>query len=199
MTNKKDAPIGVFDSGMGGISVLRELVKIMPNEDYIFFGDSANAPYGIKTVEEVQKLSFEKVEHLLSYNCKAIVVACNTATSAAIKELRTAYPDLIIVGLEPALKPAVEHKKDSKVILALISFHPRFINQAPLFYPRDPAHKQDSCLKGREEKNRPFSRKSVCCSGAPMHRYLFRQKRESHPCGQESDCPQDPGFFIIKK
>ena len=65
MTNKKDAPIGVFDSGMGGISVLRELVKIMPNEDYIFFGDSANAPYGIKTVEEVQKLSFEKVEHLL--------------------------------------------------------------------------------------------------------------------------------------
>ena len=69
MTNKKDAPIGVFDSGMGGISVLRELVKIMPNEDYIFFGDSANAPYGIKTVEEVQKLSFEKVEHLLSYNC----------------------------------------------------------------------------------------------------------------------------------
>ena len=61
MTNKKDAPIGVFDSGMGGISVLRELVKIMPNEDYIFFGDSANAPYGIKTVEEVQKLSFEKV------------------------------------------------------------------------------------------------------------------------------------------
>ena len=115
MTNKKDAPIGVFDSGMGGISVLRELVKIMPNEDYIFFGDSANAPYGIKTVEEVQKLSFEKVEHLLSYNCKAIVVACNTATSAAIKELRAAYPDLIIVGLEPALKPAVEHKKDSKV------------------------------------------------------------------------------------
>ena len=60
MTNKKDAPIGVFDSGMGGISVLRELVKIMPNEDYIFFGDSANAPYGIKTVEEVQKLSFEQ-------------------------------------------------------------------------------------------------------------------------------------------
>lgn len=96
---------------MGGISVLRELVKIMPNEDYIFFGDSANAPYGIKTVEEVQKLSFEKVEHLLSYNCKVIVVACNTATSAAIKELRAAYPDLIIVGLEPALKPAVEHKK----------------------------------------------------------------------------------------
>lgn len=60
MTNKKDAPIGVFDSGMGGISVLRELVKIMPNEDYIFFGDSANAPYGIKTVEEVQKLSLRK-------------------------------------------------------------------------------------------------------------------------------------------
>ena len=100
--------IGVFDSGVGGISVLRHLVKLMPQERYLYFGDSANAPYGTKTKEEVKKLSFAAAEHLLSKGIKALVVACNTATSAAINDLRSAYPELIVIGIEPALKLAAD-------------------------------------------------------------------------------------------
>lgn len=81
-------PIGVFDSGVGGISVLRELVALMPNENFIFYGDSKNAPYGTKTLEEVRKLTLADAEYLRSRNVKALVVACNTATSAAIHILR---------------------------------------------------------------------------------------------------------------
>lgn len=101
------APIGVFDSGMGGISILKELVRLMPNENYVFFGDSAHAPYGIRSVDEVKYLTLHATEHLLQQGCKAIVVACNTATSAAISTLRSRWPELPIIGLEPALKPAV--------------------------------------------------------------------------------------------
>lgn len=78
--NRQECPIGVFDSGVGGISVLRELVAQMPNENYIFFGDSKNAPYGTKTLEEVQRLTCADAEYLLSRGVKALVVACNTAT-----------------------------------------------------------------------------------------------------------------------
>ena len=81
-------PIGVFDSGVGGISVLRELVALMPNENFIFYGDSKNAPYGTKTLEEVRKLTLADAEYLRSRNVKALVVACNTATSVAIHILR---------------------------------------------------------------------------------------------------------------
>jgi len=84
-------PIGVFDSGVGGISVLRELVALMPNENFIFYGDSKNAPYGTKTLEEVRKLTLADAEYLRSRNVKALVVACNTATSAAIHILRERY------------------------------------------------------------------------------------------------------------
>lgn len=100
-------PIGVFDSGVGGISVLRELIALMPNENYIFYGDSAHAPYGMKTLEEVRELTCADAEHLLRQNVKALVVACNTATSAAIVTLRQRYSDMPIIGIEPALKPAV--------------------------------------------------------------------------------------------
>ena len=92
--NRQECPIGVFDSGVGGISVLRELVAQMPNENYIFFGDSKNAPYGTKTLEEVQKLTCADAEYLLSRGVKALVVACNTATSAAIRILREKYADM---------------------------------------------------------------------------------------------------------
>ena len=78
-------PIGVFDSGVGGISVLRELVALIPNENFIFYGDSKNAPYGTKTLEEVRKLTLADAEYLRSRNVKALVVACNTATSASGK------------------------------------------------------------------------------------------------------------------
>ncbi len=102
----KERPVGVFDSGMGGISVLRELYKIMPEENYIYFGDSRNAPYGTKLLEEVRQLTIANVELLLAQGAKAIVVACNTATSAAVRILRGMYPDVPLVGIEPALKPA---------------------------------------------------------------------------------------------
>lgn len=102
----KERPIGVFDSGVGGISVLRELYKIMPQEDYIYFGDSQNAPYGTKSLEEVRLFAIANVESLLAQGAKGIVVACNTATTAAVSILRKKYPDLPLVGIEPALKPA---------------------------------------------------------------------------------------------
>ena len=106
----KDDYIAVFDSGVGGISVLRQLRKLMPDEKYIYFGDSANAPYGSRTTEEVRQLSLAAAEKLTSeYPVKALVVACNTATAAAIKQLRHAYPSLIVVGIEPAVKLAADN------------------------------------------------------------------------------------------
>ena len=100
--------IAVFDSGVGGISVLRHLVRILPKERYLYFGDSANAPYGTKTKEQVKELTFSAAEKLMARGIKALVVACNTATSAAINDLRAAYPDLIVIGIEPALKLAAD-------------------------------------------------------------------------------------------
>lgn len=100
--------IGVFDSGVGGVSVLRELMKLMPQEDYYYFGDSANAPYGPRPTAEVRRLSIAAAEHLLSLGAKCLVVACNTATAAAIGALREQYPNEIIIGIEPALKLAAD-------------------------------------------------------------------------------------------
>ena len=100
--------IAVFDSGVGGISVLKHLMRILPNERYLYFGDSANAPYGTKTKEEVKTLTFAAANKLMDRGIKALVVACNTATSAAINDLRQAYPDLIVIGIEPALKLAAD-------------------------------------------------------------------------------------------
>lgn len=112
-----ERPIAVFDSGVGGISVLRELVRLMPNENYIFFGDSKNAPYGGKSLEEVRKLTECHVRHLLSEGAKAVVIACNTATSADVSILRKEYPDVPVVGIEPALKPAVQFMEHPRVLV----------------------------------------------------------------------------------
>ena len=101
--------IAVFDSGVGGVSVLRELIQLMPNERYLYFGDSANAPYGTKTTAEVRDLTLAAAEMLMNRGCKALVVACNTATAAAIIDLRAKYTDKIIIGIEPALKVAADH------------------------------------------------------------------------------------------
>ncbi len=106
MNNKKSDPIAVIDSGMGGITVLRKLYKLMPNENFIYFGDSANAPYGVKTTDEIRQLTIDGVEMLMDMGAKAIVIACNTATSAAAADLRAKYPGYPIIGLEPAVKPA---------------------------------------------------------------------------------------------
>ena len=101
------APIGVFDSGLGGISVVRQIVQDMPDERVLYFGDSANAPYGTKTPQEVRRLSFDIMERFMSQGVKAVVIACNTATSAAVNALRDHY-DIPIIGMEPALKVACD-------------------------------------------------------------------------------------------
>lgn len=110
-------PVGVLDSGVGGISVLRELVRLMPGEDFLYYGDSANAPYGTKAAQTVVDLTVKNTEFLLERGAKAIVVACNTATSVAIRLLREKYPDMPVIGIEPALKPAVKAKEHSKVLV----------------------------------------------------------------------------------
>ena len=114
---KKGQPIGVFDSGVGGISVLRELIRVMPNENYIYLGDSKNAPYGTKPLETVRKLTFRNVRTLLDQGAKGLVVACNTATSAAVRLMRSTYTEVPIVGIEPALKPAALQKEHPKVLV----------------------------------------------------------------------------------
>ena len=107
MHTKKDY-IAVFDSGVGGISVLRRLLEVLPNEKYLYFGDSINAPYGVRTRQEVEDLTMAALEKLLPRGLKAFVIACNTATAAAVDLLREKYPDLIVVGIEPALKLACD-------------------------------------------------------------------------------------------
>ena len=114
MYSKSD-PIGVFDSGVGGISVLKELVRLMPRESYLYFGDSANAPYGVRPTPQVRQLTLDVAEYLIQRGVKALVVACNTATSAAINDLRQRYPDMIIVGIEPALKVAADNFPNGRI------------------------------------------------------------------------------------
>lgn len=116
MDNKNKA-IGVFDSGLGGLSVLKELIKAMPNERFIYYGDSANAPYGIKTKEEITERCVDIIEFFLNKGVKAIVIACNTATSAAANVLRKKYSHLPIIGMEPALKVAADGKVDNTIVV----------------------------------------------------------------------------------
>ncbi len=107
-------PIGLFDSGIGGTTIWHSLHNLLPNENTLFLGDSKNAPYGQRTKEEIIQLSKKNVEWLLNHNAKAIIVACNTATTNAISELRSSY-DIPIIGIEPAIKPAATNTKTGKV------------------------------------------------------------------------------------
>ena len=109
--------IFVFDSGLGGISVLRELVQVLPGERFLYFGDSQNAPYGTRSTEEVRSLTEASIAAFLPRGIKAIVVACNTATAAAIESLRAQYPDKIIIGMEPALKLAAERHAGGRILV----------------------------------------------------------------------------------
>lgn len=112
-----EKPIGFMDSGLGGLSVLKEAISLLPNEDFIYIGDSKNAPYGSKSLEEVQRLTMHNVQYLLEQDVKAIVVACNTATSAAISLVRDTYKDIPIIGVEPALKPAVTAYPGGRILI----------------------------------------------------------------------------------
>jgi glutamate racemase len=109
------SPIGVFDSGVGGLSVLRHIRAQLPHEDLIYFADSGHAPYGEKTEQYVVDRSLAIAAFLLEHGAKALVVACNTATVAAIKAVRARYPDLPVVGVEPGLKPAAAATRNGKV------------------------------------------------------------------------------------
>ena len=109
-------PIGVFDSGVGGVSVLRELVRLLPRERFIYYGDNKNAPYGTRSEEEIRALSLDVANWLLGRDVKAMLVACNTATSAAVATLRERL-SIPVVGMEPALKPAYELHADGKILV----------------------------------------------------------------------------------
>ncbi|HEX2916477.1 MAG TPA: glutamate racemase [Chloroflexia bacterium] len=103
---KANNPLGVFDSGVGGLSVVKELRKILPNEDILYFADSGNIPYGVKSPDDIYALTESATEFLLAQGAKALVIACNTASTNSVARLRQKWPELPIVGMVPAVKPA---------------------------------------------------------------------------------------------
>lgn len=108
------SPIGFFDSGIGGISVWKEVVKLLPRENTIYLADSKNSPYGSKTISEIQDISFKNTKWLIEKGCKLIVVACNTATTNSINLLREKF-EIPFVGIEPGIKPAIKESKNGKI------------------------------------------------------------------------------------
>lgn len=115
MESNSDSPIGVFDSGVGGLSVLRAIRAQMPNETILYFGDQGHIPYGPRPMEQIRNFSGAITNFLLQHRAKIIVVACNTASAAALKYLRERFSDVQFVGMEPAVKPAAEHTRTGKV------------------------------------------------------------------------------------
>ena len=113
----ENSKIGVFDSGIGGVTVLKEILKIMPNEDYIYYSDSKNNPYGDKTDEEICEICDDIVRKLIKLDCKAIVIACNTASAKAVNFLREKYSDMIIIAIEPAYKMVHDFAPESATLV----------------------------------------------------------------------------------
>lgn len=108
--------IGIFDSGVGGLTVLKEAVRLLPGEDYIYYADTEHVPYGTKPKDEVRRYIFEAADFFAAQGAEALIVACNTATSIAINDLRERY-SFPIIGMEPAVKPAVEKADDRRVLV----------------------------------------------------------------------------------
>jgi glutamate racemase len=115
MSSNSSSPIGIFDSGVGGISVLRAIREQMPEENVLYFGDQGHIPYGPRPMEQIRDFSEAITNFLLQHHAKIIVVACNTASAAALKYLREKFSDVQFVGMEPAVKPAAEHTQTGKV------------------------------------------------------------------------------------
>ena len=113
-----DRKIGLFDSGLGGLSVLKTLRELLPNEDYLFYEDSINNPYGVKDEDTLLDITSKIVDYLLDHDCKIIVIACNTATTSCMKRLREKYPDVIFVGTVPAVKVAYDGNYKETVVLS---------------------------------------------------------------------------------
>jgi glutamate racemase len=163
--SSQTSPIGIFDSGVGGISVLRAIREQMPEESVIYFGDQGHVPYGSRSMEQIQSFSESVTRFLLKQEVKIIVVACNTASAAALKYLREKLPDVQFVGMEPAVKPAAEHTHTGKVgVLATpatfqgmlyASVVERFANGVELFQDTCPGLVQQierGNLHGRETR-----------------------------------------------
>lgn len=111
--------IGIFDSGIGGVTVLKEIIKVLPNEDYIYFSDSINNPYGDKTEKDIIEICDNIVKFFLSKNCKAIVIACNTASAKAVTYLRKKYNQIPIIAIEPAYKMVHDYAyKEPTLVMA---------------------------------------------------------------------------------
>lgn len=116
---KQNNPIGIFDSGIGGVTVFKEILKILPNENFIYYSDSKNNPYGDKSDSEILDICDNIVNFLINKNCKAIVIACNTASAKAASFLRTKYPDIPIIAIEPAYKMVHDYAfEDPTLIMA---------------------------------------------------------------------------------
>lgn len=111
-------PIGIFDSGIGGLTIVNELKKRLPYENYFYYADSKNCPYGEKTKEELFDICSNIVEFLLERKCKLIVIACNTATTSCMKDLRKKYPQVPIIGIVPAIKVAYDHGRKNTLMMA---------------------------------------------------------------------------------
>ena len=114
--NKKDK-IGIFDSGIGGVTVLKEIIKILPNENYLYYSDSKHNPYGDKTDNEINQISNDIVKYLIKQNCKAIVIACNTASTKAVKFLRNQYPQIPFIAIEPAYKMVYDYSYEKPTLV----------------------------------------------------------------------------------
>lgn len=113
----KSKPIAFFDSGIGGTTILKEVIKLLPNEKYVYYPDSKNLPYGNKSKEELLKIVDNVIQELLKYNPKIIVCSCNTATTMVLDDMRKKYPDYIFVGTEPAIKPIHDYYADKNVLV----------------------------------------------------------------------------------
>ncbi|MGO8946189.1 MAG: glutamate racemase [Ktedonobacterales bacterium] len=113
-----NAPVGVFDSGVGGLTILAELLRELPGERYVYFGDTGNSPYGVRPQEEIQQLARSATQLLLRHGAKLIVVACNAASVSAITALRDSFPEVDFVGVVPAVKPAALHSRSGKIGVA---------------------------------------------------------------------------------
>ena len=114
--NKEDK-IGIFDSGIGGVTVLKEIIKILPNENYIYYSDSKNNPYGDKPNEEVKQICNNIVKYLINKKCKVIVIACNTASTKAVKFLREQYPQIPFIAIEPAYKMVYDYSYEKTTLV----------------------------------------------------------------------------------
>ena len=115
--------IGFYDSGLGGIKTLKDIIDMGLNEEIYFLADEKNKPYGTKKVEEVKNIAIENVQKLVDLGCKIVVVACNTATSVAIEILREKFPQIEIIGTEPAVKLAVKEQSKKKILVIIYLFN----------------------------------------------------------------------------